>query len=65
MELFAGRISLHIHLRLILIAVLRHFYFLSFIPSDIVFYLPYFSLAYFIVLLLGTPERWMGVCWAT
>ena len=39
---------------------LKHFYFRSFIPSDIVFYSLYFSLAYFVVLLLGAPERRMG-----
>jgi len=31
------------------VAVLKHFYFLSFIPSDIVFYSLHFSLAIFIV----------------
>jgi len=31
------------------VAALKHFYFLSFIPSDIVLYLLYFSSAYFIV----------------
>jgi len=30
------------------VAVLKHFYFLIFIPSDIVFYSMHFSLAYFI-----------------
>jgi len=39
------------------VADLRHFYFLSFIPRDIVFYSLYLSLAYFIVLFLGAPER--------
>ena len=40
------------------VVVLKHFYFLSFIPSDTVFYSLHFSLAYF--LLLGAPERRMG-----
>jgi len=46
-----------------LVAVLKHFfYFLSFIPSDNVglFYSLNFSLAYFIILLLGAPEPRMG-----
>jgi len=44
-------VELHIHLHSTarFVAVLKHFYFLNFIPSDIVFYSLYFSLAYFIV----------------
>jgi len=50
MELFTGRISSHIDpLTARFVAVLKHFYFLSFIPSDIVFYSLHFSLAIFIV----------------
>jgi len=49
MELFTGRILLHIHLQARFVAVLKHFYFLSFICSDIVFYSLHFSLAYYIL----------------
>ena len=53
----APNVLLLLLLLLLLLFVLKHFYFITFIPSDIVFYSLYFSLAYFIVMRPWTSDR--------